>query len=152
MKVLISVLALSLFTSTISVADSADPFRCNQSKSCSFACPQNCKMPRTELYRGTFAPSGPHQTEGTVRIEASSGMVTYLVLDSDFRTVAGPDLRIVLRDSSGLSAMRVLAPLLQVEGEQNYPLSLSAAELSGFDEVVIYCAKFHVDFGIAKIR
>jgi hypothetical protein len=86
-----------------------------------------------------------------VRIEKrASG--AFLVLADDFKTSPGPDLRFVLRDSEGAVSMAVVGPLAQFHGAQEYPLDLNEAELMPFDEVSVYCAKFHVDFGIAKIQ
>jgi hypothetical protein len=100
---------------------------------------------------GAFASIGTHAVEGAARVEQRADGA-YLVLSEDFNTVAGPDLRVVLRDSTGAMTMVVVAPLNGFQGIQEFALPLNEAGLQGFDEVVIYCAKFHVDFGIAKLQ
>lgn len=100
---------------------------------------------------GTFISIGNHQVEGSARLESRADGV-YLVLEEDFMTVSGPDLRLVLRDSSNQKPMEVIAMLTAFQGLQEYKLSLSEEALQELDQVVVYCAKFHVDFGIAKLK
>ncbi len=99
---------------------------------------------------GQFVSVGSHAVVGTAKIEKREAG-TFLVFGDDFLSDAGPDLRLVLRDSTGVTMMEVVAPLKMVQGAQEYQISLANDLLAKFDEIVIYCAQFHVDFGIAKI-
>ena len=102
--------------------------------------------------RGAFMPvSDKHMIQGDVTIAEQNGK-PYLFLQSDFRVTPGPDLRVVLRDSKGRNPMIIVAPLQATEGSQYYDLPVSADMLPMYDQVVIYCAKFHVDFGVAAIE
>ena len=104
-----------------------------------------------ESMPGEFVSIGNHHVSGRVEIEnRPEGAV--LLLKEDFMTSSGPDLRLVLRDSTGHVTMQIVSPLEQFQGAQEYALNLDAQTLSQFDEVVVYCAKFHVDFGIAKLK
>lgn len=100
--------------------------------------------------QGVFkSADAKHSTAGSFTVtKKASGLV--LTLDKSFSTSTGPDLRVVLRDSTGRNPMVVVSELKSFSGAQQYMLNLSEADLSKFNEVVIYCAKFHVDFGIAS--
>lgn len=103
-----------------------------------------------EAMPGQFVSVGNHHVSGMVSLEERLEG-TFLALQEDFMSSSGPDLRLVLRDSTGQVPMRVIAPLHRFSGAQEYALNLTANELAPFDEVVVYCAEFHVDFGIAKL-
>lgn len=100
---------------------------------------------------GEFVSIGNHEVTGAVQI-VSGPEGAILLLSNDFMTSSGPDLRLVLRDSTGQAGMQVVAPLQQFQGAQQYMLELDEQTLALFDEVVVYCLKFHVDFGIAKLK
>lgn len=107
---------------------------------------------KTETYRsGAFSPTGGHQTSGNVELIERQGEI-YLRLAENFDSQKGPDLRVVLRDSQLNRAMEVVAPLQSFKGAQEYKLNLSPGQISDFDQAVIYCAKFHVDFAIATLK
>lgn len=118
-------------------------------------CAQNSNPKDTKLLAqqnpGQFVSIGNHTVKGGVKIETRNDG-SYLVIDDNFNSTAGPDLRLVLRDSSGNSQMQIVAPLAKTQGSQEYLLDLDSSLLNQFNEVAVYCAKFHVDFGIAKIR
>ena len=152
MKPVLFFLALG-FSYSPAYANIGDPFqaRCNMGGTCSFACPAQCESGIQVLSQGEFASLGHHLVMGSVEIEQTPVTGLYLALGPGFETSQGPDLRIVLRDSSGIRPMTVVATLDQTTGAQKYALSLDEKVLANYDEVVIYCAKYHVDFGIAKL-
>ena len=100
---------------------------------------------------GHFESVGAKQTSGDIVIHNKLGKL-HLRLAANFATQMGPDLRVVLRDSKGITPMVIVDALRGFTGEQEYELALSADDLKNFDQVVIYCAKFHVDFGIAQLQ
>lgn len=100
------------------------------------------------LSEGTFVSANGEHTEGSARIEKRADGY-YVVLGADFLTQKGPDLHVVLRSSQNVAPMEIIAPLSAFSGYQEYKLSLSLDQLQQLDQVVIYCYKFHVDFGIA---
>ncbi|MGH9496910.1 MAG: DM13 domain-containing protein [Candidatus Sulfotelmatobacter sp.] len=79
---------------------------------------------------------------------------------SDFTTSNGPDVHVVLAQSSdgNLQQKFVKGDLNSIElgllkanqGDQNYGLP-DSADLSRYDAVVIYCERFHAVFGVAKL-
>lgn len=79
---------------------------------------------------------------------------------TDFMTSNGPDVHVVLAQSADESLKQdfvkgqldsvELGPLKANQGNQNYDLPKST-DLSKYDVVVIYCERFNVVFGIAKL-
>ena len=103
------------------------------------------------IAQGTFKPvDTKHSIRGNFRFEKRSNGL-FLKLGSNFKTTKGPDLRLVLRDSTGKTPMVILAPLTKFRGSQKYQLALTETELSQFNELVVYCAEFHVDFGVGTL-
>lgn len=100
---------------------------------------------------GAFSPvDNTHAIAGTLTVEKRAEGV-YLILNEDFMVSSGPDLRVVLRDSSQVAPMIIVDGLQAFQGRQEYLLPLTEEGVKSFDQVVIYCAKFHVDFGIAGL-
>lgn len=155
MKLVLSMLVLQ---SGLAFANTGDPYqsRCNTGyflggNHCGFACPQMCDSDANITSRGTFVSVGQHQVKGTIMIEKHSIIGNYLALETDFQTDPGPDLRIVLRDSTGVNSPITVATLDQTNGttgKQKY----SIGAVDGYDEAVIYCAQYQVDFGVAKLE
>jgi hypothetical protein len=111
------------------------------------------------LYTGLMA-SRAHPTSGRASI--------YQMLDgkrnlrlTDFTTSNGPDVHVLLVPSTdeNLKHDFVKGELTSIElgqmkanqGDQNYDLP-DSADLSRYDAVVIYCVRFHVLFGVAKLE
>jgi hypothetical protein len=105
----------------------------------------------------------------TGRAHATSGRASiYQALDgkrdlrlTDFMTSNGPDVHVVLARSTDhtleqefvkgeLSSVE-LGQLKANQGDQNYDLP-DSADLTRYDAVVIYCERFHVVFGLAKLE
>ena len=80
---------------------------------------------------------------------------------TDFTTSNGPDVHIVLAQSTdenlkqdfteGRLSTVELGQLKANQGDQNYILP-DSADLTQYDSVVIYCERFHVVFGLAKLE
>jgi hypothetical protein len=110
------------------------------------------------LYTGLLAGRA-HPTSGRASIYQTSNGKHNLRL-TDFMTSNGPDVHVVLAQSSdeSLGQNFVKGELNDVElgllkanqGDQNYDLP-DAADLSKYDAVVIYCERFHAVFGVAKL-
>ncbi len=76
-------------------------------------------------------------------------------------TSNGPDVHVILVPSTdenlkqdfvkGELASVELGQLKANQGDQNYDLP-DSADLSKYDAVVIYCERFHVVFGVAKLE
>jgi hypothetical protein len=110
-------------------------------------------------YTGRLAGRA-HPTSGRASIYQAPGGKRDLRL-TDFTTSNGPDVHVVLAQSSdnNLKQDFVKGQLDDVElgllkanqGDQNYDLP-DSADLSRYDAVVIYCERFHAVFGVAKLE
>jgi hypothetical protein len=111
------------------------------------------------LYTGLMAGRA-HPTSGRASIYQTLGGKRDLRL-TDFTTSNGPDVHVLLVTSTDenlrqefvkgeLSGVE-LGQLKANQGDQNYDLP-DSADLSRYDAVVIYCVRFHVVFGVAKLE
>jgi len=110
------------------------------------------------VYTGLLAGRA-HPTSGRASIYQAPGGKRDLRL-ADFTTSNGPDVHVVLAQSSDASLKQdfVKGQLDDVElgllkanqGDQNYDLP-DSANLNRYDTVVIYCERFHAIFGVAKL-
>jgi hypothetical protein len=110
-------------------------------------------------YTGRLAGRA-HPTSGRASIYQALGGKRDLRL-TDFTTSNGPDVHVVLAQSSdnNLKQDFVKGQLDDVElgllkanqGDQNYDLP-DSADLSKYDAVVIYCERFHAVFGVANLE
>jgi Electron transfer DM13 len=101
-----------------------------------------------------------HATSGRASIYQTPGGKRDLRL-TDFMTSNGPDVHVVLAQSvdeklkqdfvNGELNRIELGPLKANQGDQNYDLP-DSADLARYDAVVIYCERFHVVFGLAKLE
>jgi hypothetical protein len=111
------------------------------------------------LYTGLMAGRA-HPTSGRASIYQTLDGKRDLRL-TDFTTSNGPDVHVVLAETAdgNLKQDFVKGELNSVElgqlkanqGDQNYDLP-DSADLSRYDAVVIYCERFHVVFGVAKLE
>lgn len=110
------------------------------------------------LYTGIFAGRA-HPTSGRASIYQETDGKRDLRL-TNFTTSNGPDVHVVLAQSADENLKQTflkselnrveLGPMKANEGDQNYNLP-DSADLSRYDTVVIYCVRFHVVFGVAKL-
>lgn len=110
------------------------------------------------LYTGLLAGRA-HPTSGRASVYQAPDGKRGLRL-TDFMTSNGPDVHVVLAQSVDESLKQdfvkgqlntvELGPLKANQGNQNYDLPAST-DLSKYDVVVIYCERFNVVFGIAKL-
>jgi hypothetical protein len=110
------------------------------------------------LFTGLLAGRA-HPTSGRASIYQTRDGKRDLRL-TDFMTSNGPDVHVVLAQSSdeNLGENFVKGELNDVElgqlkanqGNQNYDLP-DSADLNRYNAVVIYCERFHAVFGVAKL-
>lgn len=111
------------------------------------------------LYTGLLTGKA-HPTSGRASIYKMPDGKRYLRL-TDFTTSNGPDVHVVLAESSdeNLTKDFVKGDLTSVElgllkanqGDQNYDLP-DSVDLQKYNAVVIYCERFHVVFGLAHLE
>jgi Electron transfer DM13 len=110
------------------------------------------------LYTGLLAARA-HPTSGRASIYQAPGGKRELRL-TDFSTSNGPNVHVVLAQSADAKLKQnfvkgeldsvELGSLKANQGDQNYELP-DSADLGRYDTVVIYCERFHVLFGVAKL-
>jgi electron transfer DM13 len=110
------------------------------------------------LYTGLLAGRA-HPTSGRASIYQTPDGKRDLRL-TDFTTSNGPDVHVVLAQSSDENLKQdfvkghfdtvELGSMKANQGDQNYDLP-DSADLSKYDDVVIYCERFNVVFGSAKL-
>lgn len=110
------------------------------------------------LYTGLLAGRA-HPTSGRASIYQAPDGRRDLRL-TNFATSNGPDVHVVLAQSTDENLKQTflkselnrveLGPMKANEGDQNYNLP-DSADLGRYDTVVIYCVRFHVVFGVAKL-
>jgi len=99
-------------------------------------------------YTGSFISSA-HPTSGTVSIYKDSLGTRQLVFEN-FKTDAGPDLRVYLSDKLGAGNWIELGVLKGTNGQFSYPLPTSAMP-ENQPNVLIWCEDFSVLFGYAPL-
>jgi hypothetical protein len=111
------------------------------------------------LYTGPLAGRA-HPTSGRASIYQTPDGKRDLRL-TGFMTSNGPDVHVLLAQSSDENLKKdfvkgelngvELGQMKANQGDQNYELP-DSADLSKYDAVVIYCERFHVVFGLAKLE
>ena len=122
------------------------------------AAPFSSSADAQPLYTGLLAGRA-HPTGGRASIYQASDGKRDLRL-TDFMTSNGPDVHVILAQSNDETLTKdfvksernsiELGRLKANQGDQNYDLP-NSADLSKYDAVVIYCERFHVIFGVAKL-
>jgi hypothetical protein len=95
-----------------------------------------------------------HPTAGQARI-VQEGAKRYLVFDTSFQTLAGPDLFVILHRAAvpktyGQKDYVLLGKLQSTTGEQRYEIP-PTVDPNAYQSVVIWCRQFSATFGYAKL-
>ena len=102
---------------------------------------------QTVLGRGAFV-SNVHTTSGTVNVAEKGGK--RLLTFTNFRTDAGPDLRIYLAENTSL---RNFIEVSRLENSGNFSVELPAgADPTKQRYVLIWCKAFSVLFGSSELK
>nr|WP_281065552.1 DM13 domain-containing protein [Jiella sonneratiae] len=101
------------------------------------------------LSSGRFTGVNGHDASGTVTIERQAGRAV-LMLGPDFSFDGAPDPKVAL-GKGGYDPRAQLAPLKSDEGAQSYDIPASL-DVTGYDEVWIWCEEFAVPLGMAKLK
>ena len=98
---------------------------------------------------GTFTGASSHVTTGSVSVvKTADGMS--VVLGGDFSFDGAPDPKVGFGKSGRYDSKSQLAHLRANSGEQSYPIPASVT-VSDYDEIYIWCEKYSVPLGVAKI-
>ena len=99
---------------------------------------------------GSFTGASGHKTSGTVSVTKENGTIT-IKLDESFSLDSAPDAYVALGNASKPTDGGILEKLESWTGEQSYTAPATAA-LEEASEVIIWCKKYAVPLGVAKIR
>lgn len=102
----------------------------------------------TTLYSGAFATNA-HTTTGTVKL-ISSKNVRSLKFEN-FKTDAGPDLRVYLSKAANGTAKVELGTLKATSGNFEYAVA-STINVAEYKYVIIWCEDYSVLFGNAPLK
>jgi len=98
---------------------------------------------------GSFEGKSRHVTTGTASIEKTSD--GYVVrLGADFTFDGAPDPKVAL-GNDGYDASTLMGPLASNTGEQIYPIP-AGIDPNAYNEVWIWCERFAVPLGLAKLN
>ncbi len=98
---------------------------------------------------GSFEGRSRHVAEGTVSVERTADGVV-VVLERDFKFDGAPDPKLGF-GKGGYDPTTKFAPLGANAGEQRYDIPASI-DTQGYDEVWIWCEKYAVPLGVAKLK
>lgn len=97
-----------------------------------------------------------HPTEGSITVVEENNQL-YLDIASNFKTVRGPDVNVLLHSAETVPVAIneadyvSIAPLDSFSGEQRY-LIPADINLEDFKSVAVWCARFNVTFGYATLQ
>jgi len=101
------------------------------------------------LGRGAFKGESGHRTEGHASIVRDGGK-TMVVLEKDFDHDGAPAPFVGL-GKGGYDPKAQLAKLRNNKGKQAYELP-AGLDASKYDQVYIWCEKYSVSLGVAKLK
>ncbi len=100
--------------------------------------------------QGSFVGASDHVTTGTVTvIKENDGYV--VVLGSDFSLDGAPDPKVGFGTAGKYDIKSQLGHLNSNTGEQRYKIPADL-NIESYDEIYIWCEKFSVPLGVAKIK
>ena len=99
---------------------------------------------------GTFIGQSDHVTTGGVSIlKTQAGYI--VVLESDFSLDGAPDPKIGFGSDGKFASKTLFTPLNNKEGLQVYEVP-KTVKVTDFNEIYIWCEKFNVPLGVAKLK
>lgn len=100
--------------------------------------------------KGSFTGLSNHVTSGSVKVVEKGGR--YIVeLGDDFSLDGGPDPRVAFGKDGKHDPKSTLGALLELTGKQRYAVP-PTMDISGYNEVYIWCDVAGVPLGVAKIH
>lgn len=99
-----------------------------------------------EALTGTFVGIGNHVATGTVHVTSSS-----VDLQGDFTFDGAPDPKIGFGKNGAFDDSTIIEPLKANTGEQSYAVP-DGIDVSAYNEVYVWCEKYSVPLGVAKLQ
>ncbi len=104
-----------------------------------------------QLGSGSFTGASGHKTTGQVSVSQSGGKIT-VTLGKSFFLDGAPDPYVALGNGSKPVSGGILQILKNNKGGQTYTASITGIDLARVNSVVIWCKKYAVPLGVAKIK
>ena len=102
------------------------------------------------LSSGSFTGASGHQTSGTVEVITENGQ-TFVVLKSNFNLDGAPDPKVGFGSNGRYDAKSKIEHLRANSGLQSYEVP-AGLDVSRYNEVYIWCEKYSVPLGVAKLN
>jgi len=103
------------------------------------------------LGSGKFSGASSHVTKGHVSVSKSGGKIT-VKLGKGFFLDGAPDPYVALGHGSKPVAGGLIRILKNHKGGQTYSIAANKVDVSKVNSVIIWCKKYSVPLGVAKIR
>ncbi len=100
--------------------------------------------------KGTFAGASGHKTSGGVSVVRTDAGAM-VILEKDFSFDGAPDPKVGFGRDGAYDTASQLAPLGANKGHQSYPIPASI-DPAKYNEVYIWCEKYSVPLGVAKLQ
>ncbi|MGZ2259616.1 DM13 domain-containing protein [Roseobacter sp. A03A-229] len=100
--------------------------------------------------RGTFIGKSDHITTGGVTIVKHADGTATVTLEDDFSLDGAPDPRVAFGKDGAYVPAGDLGELKMLNGKQVYTVPASI-NVDDFNEIYIWCLKFSVPLGVAKL-
>ncbi|SLN43765.1 Electron transfer DM13 [Roseovarius litorisediminis] len=98
---------------------------------------------------GKFTGQSNHVTSGHAKLVRKNGK-TFVELQSDFQFDGAPDPKVAL-GKNGFDSSTLMGKLLSNSGAQSYEVP-TGVDVSGMNEVWIWCEQYNVPLGVAKLN
>lgn len=99
---------------------------------------------------GTFTGASDHITTGGVSITKNADGTSTVTFDSSFSLDGAPDPHVGFGKDGAFVDLANLGELKQINGAQSYIVPANI-NISDFNELYIWCVKFAVPLGVAKL-
>ncbi len=105
----------------------------------------------TAVGTGTFVGKSNHITTGGVEVIKNADGSHTVVLGSDFTFDGAPDPRVGFGKNGKYDKSTGMGLLQSNNGKQSYTVP-AGVDVSKYNEVYVYCLKFSVPLGVAKLN
>ena len=112
--------------------------------------PSNIAHAGELLASGTFSGQSDHITTGKITIE-KEGDKTFVVLHDDFSLDGAPSPTLGFSKAGAFDEKTEFAELKSLKGQQCYEVP-SSILVSAYDAFTVWCGKFSVPLGSAKLK
>lgn len=102
------------------------------------------------LVSGSFSGQSDHITSGKISIE-KEGNKTFVILHDDFSLDGAPSPTLGFSKAGAFDEATEFAELKSLKGGQRYEIPANIA-ISAYDAFTVWCAKFSVPLGSAKLN